>query len=628
MDIKMFNTLRSYMRDCSLAFYGEYIPICDETVNDEIGWCDSNAIFLNYKHPILNKFQYEKQIVILLGVFTHELMHKIYTDFNVLSYGLKKYKDNKKMFRLVREISNIVEDPAIEYFSRYKVGGYLQQCLLFTIKSFYDLQPDITTEKSAIEQLMAALIMFGDMGIIKGEWTFPEARETFVKVINIFNKAIEEPSAAKRFTMSEEISKIIYPMIENDDSFIDDMDNFNDNQAKNGQGTSIPLGRGKAKEQLSESDIINNRQPNNRSNKKKTIKNICNQMNNERKTPTSEVYDYQNDNVNELKEGEELTAEKIYELTKDDIKAIVEEVKKSLEMNQESEARVSDIDFISKTFQNVKYGNLNIKVKNSTMEYNEKDYNTLKYEYAKVINRVGNNILLLNKYLTKIFRQDKEEKEYKSTGTLSINRFASGRMSTRMFTKTRNPKNKNKMKVCLLIDESGSMSSSNKSLMAKNIAIILAEVFGKLNIPLAVIGFTTSNSNDVVQHHYLHWDNTYDNRLKLLNISSYKCNFDAYTIRYATKMMKNKKSEYDIMIIISDGEPSGGPGSRATRFTDTANAVKEAKKEIGNVVGIGLGNIDIEVFKRFYGKDFIHVKKIDDLPIMLINQIKNIVKKW
>lgn len=346
-----------------------------------------------------------------------------------------------------------------------------------------------------------------------------------------------------------------------------------------------------------------------------------------RQTVTNEDFDYRDNNVNVIEEGEEEISNDAYELSEEDLKGIVEEIKKIENGISSSDPRATDYDFISKTYSLEKYNKLKIKVDNQTMEYNPSQYDTLKANYSRVISKVGNNILLLNKHLTKIFRQDKEEKEYKPSGTLSINRLASGSKSTRIFTKTRNPKNKDKMKVCILIDESGSMSSGNKCLVAKEIAIVMAEVFGKLKIPLSVIGFTTSMKDNIIQHIYLNWDNTPDNRLKLLNISSYNCNFDAYTIRYATELMKKKKSEYDIMIIISDGEPSAGPGSREERFADTANAIKEAKKQ-ANVIGIGLGFIDTGVFARFYGNDFIHVKNVDELPIILINAIKKIVKKW
>lgn len=741
MDKNTFEKIKKYTSQCSVSVVGSVVPVYDgsQIMPDELGWATEKGVYINYKHEIINKLPYDKQIVFVVGVIVHELMHKVYSDFDILKYGLAKYKGDSTMQRLVKEIANIIEDPAIEYMAQFKIGGYLLKCLRFSVRVIYNLNPALEESGYSLSQLMSAYIMYGDMGIVKGNFTFPEAKEAFIKTLPIMDKAIDSFSAKNRFIAAEEVAEIIKDLMDVDDMGDDAMDDFDNQMSQSGRSMS-PQGTGSAKEELEEdekesSSSEEQKKERNRQKTKNQIKNSSKKkdksgqekseesedgngssdsnkseeeksskqsqsgnddeegkdeqqensssdeengegkdsennqnqsssdsdneksaedettsgneddsdsdsdsqskndqqvdMNNmpesHRQKITNENHDITSADGVGLEEGNTTFEDDIYEITPEDIAAILEEIKEANEVEEPTSCS-DDLDEFTDTSEEVK--EFQLRVENKKIEIGE-NIVTMQTMYNDVLDEVGDVISSLTRGLKKIFRQDVENKDYTTTGRVSMKRLASGRQTSRVFEKVRQPKNKQQMKVCILVDESGSMSDHNKAKVAKKTAIVLAEVFGKLNIPIAVMGFTTGlRGYQVNHHHYLHWDNSNANRLKLLNISANGGNYDAFAVRTAAKMMKKKKSVYDILIIISDGEPSFGLGQRGERLTDLANAVHQTKKQVKNIIGIGLGNINTSAFEKFYGNDFIHVPNIKDLPILLTNAIKRMVKKW
>jgi hypothetical protein len=142
--------------------------------------------------------------------------------------------------------------------------------------------------------------------------------------------------------------------------------------------------------------------------------------------------------------------------------------------------------------------------------------------------------------MKRIINNDRGERIYRSCGKVHVPRLCGGRMTTNVFRRNIDPANKADMCVLLLADESASMRSQNKSICAMHCAVCLAEVLSRLHIPLKVIGFTADTGGyHVVHNHYMHWLNTREERLYLTSITHRANNFDGYSIRYATEMLKN-----------------------------------------------------------------------------------------
>lgn len=82
------------------------------------------------------------------------------------------------------------------------------------------------------------------------------------------------------------------------------------------------------------------------------------------------------------------------------------------------------------------------------------------------------------------------------------------------------------------------------------------------------------------------------------------------------------------MIVISDGQPAASYyEDDEDAINDTRNAVQQASKK-AKVLGILLGKGSPNVHQYMYGINFMHVAQISDLPALLAQRIKRIVKGW
>lgn len=112
------------------------------------------------------------------------------------------------------KFANTIEDPAIEYFAPNVFGGKMLEALRFSIKHIYIMSPGIENSSNAFIQLINALVNFGDMGIVKGDFTFPEARTYFKKVAPLYNEAIVCPDSRRRLDIAKECMEITRPLWE------------------------------------------------------------------------------------------------------------------------------------------------------------------------------------------------------------------------------------------------------------------------------------------------------------------------------------------------------------------------------------------------------------------------------
>lgn len=767
MDKETFIKIKNNMSSVVAVFSDRKAPIYDgsKIMPSELAWTDNKGIYVNYRHPMLDKLSFNEQIVFITGLIVHEMLHLMFTDFDIIKYGVTGNRDASKR-RLLSTINNLVEDPAIEYMAQFRIGGYILKCLRFMIWVVYKNTPELQSETDyALNQLMIAYTQYANMGLIKGEFTFPEAKECFVKTLPLFTEGIESFSPRTRFEVSEKITQIIMDTIGLDDESDDAMDSMASQMTESGRGMQ-PSGQGSASESISEDakegdgDKSGNKKKKNRkktmeqmsgnngstdekkedeksenkngsssSNKstektsedsqsgsngekredgkensscnneegtsddKSSSSNDSNESEGSDKSENSESGQNSDSSENSsdgqdssdegdgeadttssdsngssssdgsdtdnnsdidkselanerqslnnsadstdstsygatdsLEEGDEEFEDNDCEFSAEEIQAIVNEIKTIVENNESLyESEVQDnVELPDLKDEDCVKHRYNVENRLVSIDGSLSALQPLYNDILEVVAEPTSNLL---RNLKKIFRNDVEEKNYTTSGNTSLKRLSSGVKSSRVFERRQAPKDKNNMKVLLLIDESGSMRSESKSLIAKQTAIVLAEVFGRLKIPMSVMGFTTGLNGYHVNHrHYLHWRNTPTDRLRLLDISAHGGNYDALAVRTGCKLLKEKKSTYDVMIIISDGMPSFGPNDGIVELKKAVEAAKTQTK--GNVIGIGLGNIQRSHFEAVYGTSFIHVPKISELPMNLTGAIKQMVKKW
>ena len=245
----------------------------------------------------------------------------------------------------------------------------------------------------------------------------------------------------------------------------------------------------------------------------------------------------------------------------------------------------------------------------------------LEDEYQSIVRSMSNDINLLSNQLERILKRKRSERIYRASGQLNVKRLTSARMTPYVFTKRKEPQ-KADLSVVVAVDISGSMRYDDKIPNAMKCSIGLAEVFGKLKIPIYIFGFSADESvkgkdkaekfYSAVHFHYINWSNRKSERLRLLSMKARANNFDGYAIRYGGSLLKTTNSENKLLIVVSDGLPECYSYDKVDGVTDTQLAVKEVSK-FATVIGVLVGYGSPEIHRRLYGYNFINCKKSSDL---------------
>lgn len=249
-------------------------------------------------------------------------------------------------------------------------------------------------------------------------------------------------------------------------------------------------------------------------------------------------------------------------------------------------------------------------------------------EYKIIFSSMRSKIAVVSKELQRIFDEDVDKKIYRATGKISMKRVSEKKQTPNLFTKRRLPGDKKDIAIAIAVDNSGSMNGK-KIEEAKRLCVAFAEIFGKLNVPLYIMGYTTGIGNELIHEHYIQWKNSVSFRPGLCDITSHNCNGDSVAIRYLKGILEKRPESRKMLIVISDGMPSASfYGSGINGLSDTVKAVKETQKSM-NVLGVALGLSETEkkAFKEMYGNDYIFCQKAEQLFSSLTKKVKTIINK-
>jgi len=641
--------------------------------SDEIGMTDSKKnVYLNPCHELAKQLTEPEAVMFMMGVFAHEDMHQQLTDFTLFENATKKKPVHEQ--EVFHMICNIVEDPAIEHFASGFFGGKLLDAMYFMVMHVYRQSKPIDEARIASEQFFAAMIQYGDGGMLKGEFTFPEARRTFREIIPLFDKAIDSIDSRRRLGYMEQIFEISRPL------WIDEIEALKELMGllkKLGKAHASSSGSGNpdfkpGAAEAEETKTEKRRKVTFRRISKEEAEEIKKEGGADGEIPEEvdiEVLLVEGGGDEPEEEGEKLAgtggepddpkedesdkneniltitavvpeedsgeenadsddesgeiSEEEFSLSEEKLKEIADEVKAMLleaeaDKLEQSEADNEPIDVpeLDKRYKGV-------RCQNRRVELSQPE--EMAAAYAEVVQSIAGNIAILTSQFKRIFKADTEERERRTSGRLNIKRLTTGTPGSRVFDRKRLPGNKRDTAIIILIDESGSMGGM-KIKVARLTAILLAEVFAKVGITVKIIGFTDDHGKPR-HYHYGSWKNTPQDRMKLLNISSKLDNFDGYSIRYCGELLKKRPESHKMLIVVSDGCPASYAYRGNEGIADTRNAVREVSK-LAKVFGVLIGNIGAEAHHIMYGNDLLHISNINELPQRLAKKISTTIKNW
>lgn len=197
------------------------------------------------------------------------------------------------------------------------------------------------------------------------------------------------------------------------------------------------------------------------------------------------------------------------------------------------------------------------------------------------------------------------------------------RISTdqRIFSSKKNPLDIPDMAICLLLDQSGSMSGRRIHSCEK--AAILLEAFAdQLEIPIMVCGHNTVVGGI---HFYVHRDyDTIDKRRKyaLADIETDGSNRDGYAIYAASELLGKRPEEDKLMIVISDGQPNDDGYGGEMAAEDIRNTVAKANRTYGiETIAAAIGD-DKDRIKEIYKSGYLDISDLTKLPKALVKLIR------
>ena len=562
---------------------------------------------------------------------------------------------------ILMEFANTIEDPAIEYFAPQLFGGRLLDSLRFSIKHIYKLSPGIEKSKTPFSQLINALINFGDMGIVKGEWTFPEAKEMFRKVAPVYNRAITCPDSKKRIDYAKECMKITKPLWEKDvqdaeifEKLLKELSEFlqraglklfDDSQLETGNSEISEkrdslisaLGgssdkneekeNGKSSGESSDSNKSENKadKDDEKASSQKGSSSDCNDSKEKASSDGGDVDPIDNATMNENEANS--IAEEQYEITEDLLKSIEEGIKSEADAINKSKAKgendfdkgkLPNFDITSENFIGKRASCINRRMSNSAGP-------VVSEMYANALSAYSYEIKNLTKTLDRLFKADREQVYAATSGDYNIIRGSLG-TTARIFDKRRDPDKLKDAAVVLLVDLSGSMGGSKVN-QARKTAITMAEALSACRIPYYVMGFHADKGADAVHDHFVTWSNKKSDRETLVAMNASGNNFDGYSIRYAGELLKRRSENNKILFVISDGQPSCRKYRGSNGIADTIDAIKQVRK-FSTVFGIAVGySCGPVMLQKMYGRDFIFVENEALLTNMLCKKLTKVLAK-
>jgi len=289
----------------------------------------------------------------------------------------------------------------------------------------------------------------------------------------------------------------------------------------------------------------------------------------------------------------------------------------------EAEEYYSEISDFSKAinsaegFEGVRSSNL----------YVERVDEAMTEQYDKLVEELAEYVEPFKDEIDGIFEADRVRKEFAETGKrVNLKRVAL-HMGARVFERKTLPGDRNDVAFCIAVDNSGS-TRGDKNLQEKIACVGIAEALAELEVPLYVFGFNVSGGNNPVQTHYIRWENTRFERERLLCMQASGCNFDSYSIRYATQLLEERTEHNKMLIVISDGCPSAY-FDWEEGILQNALAVNEARSLGIKVLGMSVGtDIEESDFVRMYGRDgYVSVLDPKDLFDSLSERIKSVIEE-
>lgn len=185
-----------------------------------------------------------------------------------------------------------------------------------------------------------------------------------------------------------------------------------------------------------------------------------------------------------------------------------------------------------------------------------------------------------------------------------------------------------KTTVCILVDESGSMSCDDKCSYARRAAILINEALkGLPGLDLYIYGHTADENWEGSTELLVYKEGNLGNENSLVDIQGRHENRDGVAIKEAAARVRKFTDSHCLMFVLSDGIPEAFCYGGSDAIEDVRNKVEEIRKDNFDIIQITIdgSDTDIEDSKEMFGEKYV-VDLRDDLSHLPL-ELSKIIKK-
>lgn len=523
-------------------------------VDAETSCTDGKTVIVSTKVYDDNKIDNNVKLDVFLGTTIHEFSHILYTDMA----EIRKNRPNKFLFNLF----NIIEDERIEYNTTQNYPGYanfIGQAKYYYFDLLYkkaEKQDDLMDVLQNILYIVRYPARVDTKVIYRHQVLFDKIKKVLCDFGNNSKEAYDK--AEKIYKLLLDYFKFPPPPPEEQQEGDEEQDQSDSSEGQSDSGEGQEGSDGS-------SDPQNSKQSSQKQDSK----------DNEGSDKNSKTQSSPKSGSDEGSAGKK-KQEPIKAYTQEEIKQAAEKLAEQMRRLITSNTSLNSNE-IKDEWDSKEIADECKQIKDDVFIVKQEDYERrYKADFDTVKQHINGLVNTFSKFFV--------EQEYRLTGmrrgVLDTNKLAEAYQAVETVYSNKFKRTTPGLDVCVLIDESGSMSGTNIA-SARKCAILLNEVFLRLKqCDFYVYGHTADNRHmgEVTINVYRdHWNR---NRYALGKVESYFNNKDSVAIEETYKMVRKQTAKPLLMFVISDGAPNAW-GLRGQP------AVEEVKKVVNRIESNG-----------------------------------------
>lgn len=523
-------------------------------VDAETSCTDGKTVIVSTKVYDDNKIDNNVKLDVFLGTTIHEFSHILYTDMA----EIRKNRPNKLLFNLF----NTIEDERIEYNTTQNYPGYanfIGQAKYYYFDLLYkkaEKQDDLMDVLQNILYIVRYPARVDTKVIYRHQVLFDKIKKVLCDFGNNSKEAYDK--AEKIYKLLLDYFKFPPPPPEEQQEGDEEQDQSDSSEGQSDSGEGQEGSDGS-------SDPQNSKQSSQKQDSK----------DNEGSDKNSKTQSSPKSGSDEGSAGKK-KQEPIKAYTQEEIKQAAEKLAEQMRRLITSNTSLNSNE-IKDEWDSKEIADECKQIKDDVFIVKQEDYERrYKADFDTVKQHINGLVNTFSKFFV--------EQEYRLTGmrrgVLDTNKLAEAYQAVETVYSNKFKRTTPGLDVCVLIDESSSMSGTNIA-SARKCAILLNEVFLRLKqCDFYVYGHTADNRHmgEVTINVYRdHWNR---NRYALGKVESYSNNKDSVAIEETYKMVRKQTSKPLLMFVISDGAPNAY-GLRGQP------AVEEVKKVVNRIESNG-----------------------------------------